>query len=227
MPDPQNSFAPSTAFSTRVITAFKQGQQHDENCGPISVVKASIATFGPENKANDEPEGVFIVDTVANGVHSITLRDGTSLELSLAELAEAKAACGFIKPTDDGGNELPGDDAIQNRAEYIYAVLAKSTSLKGSAHPSQFPCTFSDALDELTHRGLDADDVAPLLGLGTRTVVANSEVAYLYGNYYHATFATGDKYDEYGTLEGTSQFEKNHHGWFHNNQSWSLVLTVN
>lgn len=217
-------FQPTEVFSKRVVTAFKQGHSQDYNCGPISVVKCAIATFGPENKNLNEPEATFTSDVYADGRHQIVLRNGAAIELTDAEIAEATQTCGFTQPTADDGSPLPGDETIKSRAIYIYAALAKSLVAKSEADPKNFPRNYTEALNELARHGHDADDVAPLLGLSTQSVPANTEVAYLFGNYYHATFATGDQYDEYGVLEDTADFERLHHSWHHNNQFWSLLL---
>lgn len=203
-------FTQSASFDDHVRSSFKQGQKNDGNCAAIAVIKASIATFGPETLASGGHENTFKADTETASGRLITLRNGETVSLSQMEIDQAARESDFTIPISA---DAKGDQVIMKRANYLYAVLAQRamTFRNDRSKPFRSATSFSAALKMLKEGSIDSNELAVLLGLTAQPVPPNTHLSYVHANFKHAVFATMLTYDEYGTSEDMTQFEPIHH----------------
>jgi hypothetical protein len=196
------TFTPSVDFSNKVINSFSQGFDQvngrgvDLNCASIAIVKCAIGTFGLAAAVK--------VDTAADHQSfTVTLRNQQTLSLTAQEVGEARTKSGFAL--------LPGGDTvIYNKAILLYAVLAKRAP--GFATAKLFTtCKDFDSSLAYLRAGINADNLPPLLGLALKKVPQNSQVSWVYGNAFHAVFASLDIFDDDGTRKKINLINWAHH----------------
>lgn len=112
--------------SEELITAFHQGGTG--NCVSVAIIKAGIEVFGLGH--------VFDAEAQADGSQHVTLRDGTQLTLSAAELDYARQHSLFV-----AGNS----QEIFDYANFCYAAIAKRVQ-QDEKDGTQ---TYAEAIDDL------------------------------------------------------------------------------
>jgi hypothetical protein len=111
-----------------LITAFHQGGTG--NCVSVAIIKASMEVFGLGHVFDTEPQ--------ADGSQQITLRDGTHLALTVAELDYARQHSLFV---------LGNNQQVLDHANFCYAVIAKRVQQdeKGGVQ------SYAEAIDDLNN----------------------------------------------------------------------------
>jgi len=132
-----------------MFNCFRQGEvAGGGNCAAIALIKASILTFGIN--------GVFS-HTYANGVYTIVLKSGETLEVDDAELALAKTEAGFWEKDFPGSssNDLILKSQITKYAYLCFAVMGKMVMVHGDG--SYYPTTKPNSdgfIDSCCFKGL-------------------------------------------------------------------------
>ena len=191
-------------------------KQHGANCPGVALAKWIVGTYGTRPQT-----GPFAVHT-AGDLTSLTLADGTSVQVSADELTQAALQSEFN--TDD----MPHDDltpdptlrnAVIEMANLTYAAQAKKLQQTGGS--------FADALKQLYFSNEDIDSVFTRLGFQENNVdaLAIPETGHVFGTVmksrrWHRTppahvvyaYAVGPThyYDEYGHREPLDQFHVKH-----------------
>lgn len=204
------TFQSSYSYDNTVISAFHQGNKGDYNCASIAVIKCCIATFG--------------IDSVFRSVNDlgdrfeITFRNNETISLTKQELAKATQASGFV---------LDSNKVIFDKAHFIYAVMVK----RAINNPNKVfkSCTnFDNALIFLhgENGGIDATNLPALIGVTYKFVDNYQELSYVYGNFYHAAFASKDVFDDYGEAHPFNNYWNKHNSWiwFWKNKGTSFKL---
>lgn len=111
--DPDKPKADSNKSDDEITTGFVQGQEG--NCATVSGIKAAMMKFG----AN--PKDIYKSVEKTDSGFKVVQEDGTKVELSNAELEEAKSAANFN-----------GDDKeLIKNATFMFAVSAKRAQMDG------------------------------------------------------------------------------------------------
>ncbi len=154
------------------------------NCASIALIKAAFATFGPD---------AILKTVLKEGTTSVvTLRDGSVVRVSEEEERLAGNESGFTLPKVDG--VVAGDPQLLAKANFVWAVMAKRRT-------AEIDGPDNDILDgaQLLNQGDDVRYIARLLGVGEVKVKHGHPLAFTHANGYHAVFATGEEYDDYGS----------------------------
>ncbi len=179
----------ATAASTdagRVIAGFKQGGTG--NCVSVAAIKAAMVAFGPDRIFRD-------VTRTATG-QQVTMRDGTSVHVSDAELREAARH-----------SRLVGTDAeLTAHATLAYAAMAKRAMAEGN--DGRRHRTFASACNSLNN-GESYLEGAHWLGIeGSMKQIPASEigqhVAVVAASKKHAVFSSQGTIDRFGSAQETS-----------------------
>ncbi len=179
--------------ANQIISAFKQGDAG--NCASISVIKLALFQYGFE--ATLQPVAQ------ADG-YSVTLMDGTNMQLTTAEIQSVAAVSDFANIQDA---------TIADQAQLTYAVMVKNKFQQDGG------ATLTDVIDSTDHF-LDMDTTKNFgyLGLGAKydslnnfdTNYLGNLAAYILTNFKHSAFAFGPNYDEHGTSTPITSFVNNH-----------------
>jgi hypothetical protein len=190
---------PNATHDQIIMTAFRQatkgendGETHGD-CASIAVIKAAMATFGEDLIFTSKyPSPDWTITTVV-------LRNGDHVTLTRLEADQAKRRSGF---------KLVGSQIVLDKAIFAFAVMAKHAvdlheSLQTFPDSSTYAQEFGSATDlDKAYTFLNGPQVGShvpvLLGLASGPAQRKKQLAYVYGNSYHAAFASMGLYDVNG-----------------------------
>jgi hypothetical protein len=193
----------TTAEDNRIIESFAQSGE-GRNCASISVIKLAIRRYGLEHVFSK-------VDSSTTGFQ-VTLQDGKTVSLSRKELGDVSKFADF---------RLVKDVDTYKAAKFMYAVMAKNKFLTDNdSLPNTWPSLTSivnqrnkyhlldeDTDNNFTHLGLENNYVGEL-----PIEDAYSKPSVIVASCYHSAFGGAGHYDEYGDVESTDNFARNHRG---------------
>lgn len=201
----------SSLTTDNMIGAFYQGKAG--NCASVSVIKAAILTYAPEDVFKS-------CDSLGDG-YKVTLRDDAVINITGNDLEKLRAKDKFV----------PGADAkIYNKARFLYALIAKRKLDLDSVNKYQKDVLkAADALNGAEDLG--SRNIFPLLGLGDPVNIEAGKMAdcdnLIITNKYHSAFSGKGYYDEYGRKVLVSDFKFNHKSrWPWNSSSISDTYCV-
>jgi hypothetical protein len=181
-----------------IISGFVQGDKG--NCAAVAAIKLAMVRFGSLDKIFHQ------IQKDDKGTVALTMRDGTSLEVTAAEIAQAEASASFIKSTDD---------KIRSVAVILYAVSAKRVLLEGNDGIAPEKMSFSAALDSLAdgESSIDSIDRLGLSGyvdifhdFAERRQRDTSMFSYIsVRTPGHSVMVTQGKFDYYGTARDVTE----------------------
>jgi hypothetical protein len=198
---------PNTDHDQVILTAFRQaykgendGEAHGD-CASVAVIKAAMATFGEDAIFKS---GYPSVDWTTT---TVILRNGEEIDLLRSEADQAVKRSGF---------KLVGSQAILDKANFAFAVMAKRAV---AFHVSSltFPDQSTYAMEFGSATNLDkaysflngpqtGSHLPVLLGLASGPAKRKKQLAYVYGNSYHAAFASMAQYDVGGISHSIPAF---------------------
>jgi hypothetical protein len=191
---------PNAVHDQVVLTAFRQaykgendGEAHGD-CASVAVIKVAMATFGEDAIfTSGYPPADWTTTTVI-------LRNGEHIDLLRSEADQAVKRSGF---------KLVRNQVILDKANFAFAVMAKrAVALHASSlsfpDQSTYAQEFRSATDvdkaySFLNGPQTGSHLPTLLGLASGPAQRKKQLAYVYGNSYHAAFASMAQYDAGGT----------------------------
>jgi hypothetical protein len=176
-----------------IIAGFVQGDKG--NCATVAAIKLAMLRFGSLDNIFSQ------LRKVDKGAYALTMRDGTSLEVTASEIAQAEASASFIKSAND---------EIRSVAVFLYAVSAKRVLLEGNDGIGPEKMSFGAALDSLAN-GESSMDSIERLGLSGHVEIFHdfadrrprdtSMFSYISERTPgHSVVVSQDKFDYYGSV---------------------------
>ncbi len=181
-----------------IVRSFHQGAAN--NCASIAIIKAAMLRFGYDKMYTYKKQG---------STYQITLRDGTILNVTESEYAEAKKAAKFI---------LEGSEADVESSGLFYAYLSYSIIAKYIQNNGYWGCDeegnphfppkkdYKHALDFITNTSFCTDNCYRLLGLkikGSKIYDYTSDISLrdkgtIIYSQHHAVVVDNSKLDCFG-----------------------------
>ncbi|WP_244283453.1 hypothetical protein [Flavobacterium hercynium] len=136
-----NSYAQLS--SDKIFESFKQGER--TNCSSIAFIKAALNIYGVDN--------LFVIETVNDSLHKITLKNNSSFTINNEEISKARFSAGFVFIKKN-----PESEQITNYAVMAYAVMAKYKQIIDNQ------ATFDKALEDLEDGAVYTPTIYKYLG---------------------------------------------------------------